>query len=364
MHSFWDQIFLSNPLRKWVWVGIAILLALVLKRFLSRYLAKVLYRLIKKASGISDRNAFVNLIAAPISTFLFIFISFAALEKLKFPLEIDFDIFNVPAKTITHQIATFVFIIGFIWLLLRSIDFVAMILAQKTSNNHDLKDNQLVVFFRDFLKVLVGIIGALMVLSDVFDVEVSKLTAGLGLAGAALALAAKETVENLIASFIIFFDKPFTTGDYIKVQSYAGNIERIGLRSTRIRTDGTTFVTVPNKQMVDSIVDNISERTQLKGEARLQISLSTSPDQMDQLTEGIKKILKKDKIISFTVFLNDISVTAFAVNVDYFISLMSYVDFINLKQQVNLEIIRLMEKLNIELAGESTSVNLVNKTNN
>ena len=159
-----------------MWVGIAVLLALVLKRFLSRYIARVIYRLIKKASGIADRNAFVNLIAAPISIFLFVFISFAALEKLKFPQEIDYDILNIPAKIITHRIATFIFIIGFIWLLLRSIDFVAMILAQKTSHNHDLKDNQLVVFFRDFLKVLVGIIGVLMILSDVFDVEVSKFT--------------------------------------------------------------------------------------------------------------------------------------------------------------------------------------------
>jgi MscS family membrane protein len=79
--------------------------------------------------------------------------------------------------------------------------------------------------------------------------------------GAALALAARESLENIIASFIIFFDKPFVTGDNLKIQQVTGTVERIGLRSTRIRTADKTLVSVPNKQMVDSIVDNLSMRT-------------------------------------------------------------------------------------------------------
>jgi MscS family membrane protein len=363
MHDFWDQIFFSNPLKKYVGVAVTILLALILKRFLSRYLAGLLFRLVKKASAGLDRNAFVNLVAAPISTFLFVFISFAAIEKLTFPKEIDFDIFEMPAKTIVHNIAVAIIIIGFIWLMLRIIDFISMILARKASETGDLRDNQIIVFFRDFLKVIIAIIGVLMVLSFAFNFEVTKLTAGLGLAGAALALAAKESVENLIASFIIFFDKPFTAGDVIKVQGYTGNIEKIGLRSTRIRTDVKTYVTVPNKQMVDSIVDNLTLRTQRKAEIRLQVELSVSADTMSQFVDGIKNILKKDVIVSPTVFLNDIASNAFLINVDYFTSPIPLDDFNNLKQQVNIEIMRLMQQLKIEIAGASTDVNVITKTN-
>jgi MscS family membrane protein len=363
MHDFWNEIFFSNPLRKYVGVAVTILLALILKRFLSRYLAGLLFRLVRKASAGIDKVAFVNLVAAPISTFLFVFISFAALEKLSFPREIDFDIFEVPAKTIVHNIAIAIIIIGFIWLLLRIIDFIAIILARRASETGDLRDNQLIVFFRDFLKVLIAIIGVIMVLAYAFNFEVTKLTAGLGLAGAALALAAKESVENLIASFIIFFDKPFTAGDVIKVQGFTGNIEKIGLRSTRIRTDLKTYVTVPNKQMVDSIVDNLTLRIQRKAEIRLQLGLSVSSDAMNQFVEGIKMILKKDMIVSPTVFLNDIASNAFLINVDYFTSPIPLDDFNNLKQQVNLEIMRLMEKLKIEIAGASTDVNVITKKN-
>ena len=363
MHDFWNQVFFSNTLRKYLGVAVTILLALILKRFLSRYLAGLLFRLVKKASAGIDRTAFVNLVAAPISTFLFVFISFAAIEKLSFPKEIDFDIFEMPSKTIVHNIAVAVIIIGFIWLLLRIIDFISMILARKASETGDLRDNQIIVFFRDFSKVIIAIIGVLMVLSFAFNFEVTKLTAGLGLAGAALALAAKESVENLIASFIIFFDKPFTAGDVIKVQGVTGNIEKIGLRSTRIRTDTKTYVTVPNKQMVDSIVDNLTLRTQRKAEIRLQIDLLVSPDVMSEFVDGIKMILKKDVIVSPTVFLNDIASNAFLINVDYFTSPIPLDDFNDLKQQINIGIKQLMEKLNIQIAGARTDVNVITKVN-
>lgn len=363
MHDFWNGIFFSNPLGKYIGVAVTVLLALILKRFLSRYLAGLLFRLVKKVSAGIDKVAFVNLVAAPISTFLFVFISFAALEKLSFPKAIDFDVFEVPAKAIVHNIAIAIIIIGFIWLLLRIIDFIAIILARRANETGDLRDNQLIVFFRDFLKVVIAIIGVIMVLAFAFNFEVTKLTAGLGLAGAALALAAKESVENLIASFIIFFDKPFTAGDVIKVQGYSGNIEKIGLRSTRIRTDMKTYVTVPNKQMVDSIVDNLTLRTQRKAEIRLQLGLSVPSDVMSQFVDGIKAILKKDMIVSPTVFLNDIAPNAFLINIDYFTSPIPLDDFNNLKQQVNIEIMRLMEQLKIEIAGASTDVNVTTKTN-
>ncbi|MES1222846.1 MAG: mechanosensitive ion channel domain-containing protein [Bacteroidota bacterium] len=363
MHDFWNQVIFSNPLRRYVGVVIAILLALILKRFLSRYIAGLLFRIVKKAVSGVDKSFFVNLVAAPISTFLFIFVSFAAIEKLHFPSEIDFDIFEVPAKTIVHNVAVAIIITGFIWLLLRIIDFVALILAKKASVSGDLRDNQLVVFFRDFLKVIITIVGVLMVLAFAFNVEVTKLTAGLGIAGAALALAAKESVENLIASFIIFFDKPFTAGDVVKVQGFTGNIEKIGLRSTRIRTDQKTYVTVPNKQMVDSIVDNLTLRTQRKAEIRLQIGLSVSSNTMDQFTDGLKDILKKDLIIGQSVFLNDIAANAYLVNVDFFTAPIPLDDFNSLKQQVNIEIMRLMEQFNIQIAGASTDVNVISQKN-
>jgi MscS family membrane protein len=135
-------------------------------------------------------------------------------------------------------------------------------------------------------------------------------------------------------------------------------VERIGLRSTRIRTDQKTYVTVPNKQMVDSVVDNLSLRTQRKGELRLELSLSTPAARLDKLIDELKKILKKDNVENSTAFLNDITASAFLMNVDYFTSPITQDEFNAIKQKVNLDTLRLLEKMEIHIAGSSTDIRL------
>jgi len=137
-------------------------------------------------------------------------------------------------------------------------------------------------------------------------------------------------------------------------------VEKIGLRSTRIRTDQKTFVTVPNKQMVDSVVDNLTLRTQRKGELRLELSLSTAVKQLNEFIAGIRKILVKDKITTGTVFLDNITGNACLVNVDYFTAPIALEEFNALKQQVNLDVLGLMEEMGLAIAGSSTTITVAN----
>ncbi|PWT71393.1 MAG: mechanosensitive ion channel protein MscS [Bacteroidetes bacterium] len=359
MHDFWNQVFLSNSLRRYAFVVVVIVVGLLIRRLLSKFIAGILYRIASYVGAELDKNAFVKLLIDPLQTFLLLIITVGALGKLKFPEELNFELYEISTKSIVHGIAKTVLIIVFIWFLLRLIDFVALLLKQRANVSSDMRDRQLVFFFRDFLKVIIVIIGILMVLSISFGVEVSKFWTSLGIAGAALALSARESIENLIASFIIFFDKPFNAGDILKVNNISGTVEKIGLRSTRIRTDQKTFVTVPNKQMVDSIVDNLSLRTQRKAEIRLQIALSADAGQLNQFIDGIGKILMREEIDNPTVFLNDIAGNAFLVNVDYFTSPITLNQFNQIKQEVSLEILRLMEKLGIQITGASTDVKLL-----
>lgn len=358
MHDFWNQMIFNNPLKRYIIVTATILFVIILKRFISRLIARLIFRMVKKLDSGLDKSAFMDLVVAPIGIFLVMAVSISSLEKLHFPEVLDFDIYEIQSRTIIHALAIIVVIISFIWLLLRLVDFIALILREKSRANSGPRNNQMVLFIRDFLKVILGIIGFLMILDSAFKVDVTKILASLGLAGAALALAAKESIENLIASFVIFFDKPFTAGDVLKVNNISGTVEKIGLRSTRIRTDQKTYVTVPNKQMVDSIVDNLSLRTQRKGELRLELSLSTTSALLDTLVQGITVLLKKDNVENSTAFVNDITGTAFLVNVDYFTSPITQEEFNRIKQQVNLDTLRLLESLKIEIAGSSTDIRL------
>ena len=360
MRDLWNYIVFSNPLKTYIIVAGTILFVIALKRFFSRLIARLIFRAIRRMDPGLDKSAFLDLVVGPIGTFLVVFVSMSSVEKLHFPAEMDFDIYEVKSKVIIQALAIMIIVISFIWLLLRLVDFVALVLRRKARRDGGPRDNQMIVFIRDFLKAIIGIIGILLILDAAFKVNVTSILASLGLAGAAVALAAKESIENLIASFVIFFDKPFTAGDVLKVNNISGTVERIGLRSTRIRTDQKTYVTVPNKQMVDSIVDNLSLRTQRKGELRLELSLSTPADGLDKLIEGLKKILVKDKVENSTAFLNDISGAAFLVSVDYFTSPITQDEFNAIKQRVNLDTLRLLERLEINIAGASTDIRLTN----
>lgn len=359
MNDFFNQLYFDNPARDiCVSFGIIIFI-LLLRRIISKYFAGLIFSLVKRIWKNVDRKSFLDLLIHPLGVFVVVAVSLIALHRLEFPGRWNVEVYRYTVKDVFDSIGTTVFIVSFIWLLLRMIDFIATILQRKADISQDMTDNQLIVFFKDFFKVLLGIAGILMILHFAFSMDVGNLLTGLSIVGAAIALSLRESLENLIASFVIFFDKPFTTGDVVKVQTVTGTIEKIGLRSTRIRTEQKTYVTVPNKQMVDSILDNLSLRTQYKGELRLEVDLSTSSRKIHGLLDGIKTILNKKEIESSSVLLNSIAGNAFMINGDYFIAHMTDKEFNSIKEGINLSVLQLMENLEIQIAGTHKEVRII-----
>ncbi len=117
-----------------------------------------------------------------------------------------------------------------------------------------------------------------------------------------------------------------------------------------------TYVTVPNKQMVDSVVDNLSLRSQRRVELRLELDLKTNAAQINGLLEGIHKILGASKILQQSVLLTDISADAYLVICEYYTETIAINEFNELKQSVNLKVIDLMEELGIEIAGAGKDI--------
>jgi len=351
MKEFLAYEFLDNTVKSYLIVLCAILVAIIFKRFVSKYVASLLYKLVAKASKNIARKSFSDLVVQPLDLFLVLLIAFIAFDRLHFPSGLDFKIYKVTVKDIIECIANGTLVIAFIWLCLRIMDFIAMIMEEKASQSNDLSDNQLIVFFKDFFKVILVIIGVLLVLRFSFHKNIGNLLTGLSIVGAAIALATRESLENLIASFIIFFDKPFIMGDLVKVQTFTGTIEKIGLRSTRIRTDTKTYITVPNKQMVDSILDNVTLRTQRKVELRLELSLTATAVQLKQLTPAIKNILQQHEAIeNYSAYLMDIGRNAHIFAIDYYTVMPQEMSEFNaLREEINLSIVQLLESSNIAM---------------
>jgi MscS family membrane protein len=352
-----DKVFFGNTVWDYLWVIGVILFVLLLNRIISKYLAILLSQIFRRNWKTFDQKKFVDLIIHPLGIFLVISVSIVALYRLTFPEELNIKLYKYPLKNFFLSVGITVQIIALTWLLLRVIDFIATVLEARALKTSDQADNQLIVFFRDFLKVILGIIGLMLVLHFAFNYNVSSLLTGLSIVGAAIALALRESLENLIASFVIFFDKPFTTGDFVKVQSVSGNVEKIGLRSTRIRTSDKSYVTVPNKQMVDSILDNVTLRSQIRGEINLFIDLETPPVKIQQLLEEVRKYLSEiQEVQSSNVLFNDIRVQAFIVFIEFFTPNIPWGEFTSIKQKLNFFILQTMERLEVKIAAEGKDI--------
>jgi len=361
--DFLDTVFWDNTVRSYCIVGGTVLLMLIVKRYASRYIALLLCRLLKRVWKNFDKESFINLVVEPLEWLLFILIAVFAVDKLNFPTAWHYSIYSHSTEDIVDRVGIGIIIVSFTWFLLRIIDFIALVLERRAAATADRTDDQLVMFFRDFLKVIVGIIGVLLLIKACFNQPIGGLLTSLSIVGAAVALAAKESLENLIASFIIFFDKPFTTGDVVKVNSVTGTVERVGLRSTRIRTIDKTLVTMPNKQMVDSMVDNWSLRTQRRGEFKLELAVATTATQTEQLVDDIKKMLaqKQDGIMSATVHLTDISKNSITVTAEYFTLPIAIEAFVQLKEELGFAVKKILEEQDIALAAAAGSITIINE---
>lgn len=363
--KFLDQIFLDNTIRSYIIVAIIILLVVVLKRIISKYATALIFKLGKTQWGGMTKEEFDNIIIAPLERILMVLVIIFSLGGLNFPRDLAFSIHTVTSRDIIDSISSAAIIICVVSLVIRFMDFLVLVIRHKAGNEKTASEYQLLFFFKDFIRVIIIIFGIIFILKYSFRLDIGNLLTGLSIVGAALALSARESLENLIASFIIFFDKPFKTGDSVRVNDVKGIVERIGLRSTRVRTVEKSLVTIPNKQMVDSILDNWSERDSVRNEIKAQLSSATSSGDLGKAIKSIEDILaaKKERIISYNVHLQEITNDGALIIVVYFTKKELTQNELNLLlQEINIDIRKMQEEHGIKSAI-SNKVTLVSPDN-
>ncbi len=118
------------------------------------------------------------------------------------------------------------------------------------------------------IRASVLVFGVIMAASQL-GINVGAALAGLGVAGIAVGFAAQETIANMIAGFLIFWDRPFKVGDFVTTQGKYGEVRAITLRTTRIRTNDNTYAVIPNKQVIGELLVNHS----MYGETRVNVPI-------------------------------------------------------------------------------------------
>ena len=204
-----DQIILSNSIRSYLFVASVLVVTLLIKRLVSRFFASLIYTWVDKKNHSELRKNHVHRLLVPIEQFLLFLVAIIAIYELKFPAAWDLNLFKLSLQQLLEAVVKLMFIVLLIRVTLRTLEFIAIILENKARLTKDLSDDQLVLFFRDFFKVIVYIIGVLLVLRYVFneiemDLQLSVSTSAQALADFAHHLRDFLRSENDLNSYQVF----------------------------------------------------------------------------------------------------------------------------------------------------------------
>ena len=249
---------------------------------------------------------------------------------------------------------------GFVWLFYNLADVFSKYLSVVTARTETLLDDQLVPLVRKTLRVFIVVMGVILILQN-NGYNVASLIAGLGIGGLAVALAAKDTLANFFGSITIFADKPFKIGDWVKVAGVEGTVEEVGFRTTRIRTFYNSVISVPNATISTTEIDNLGMRKYRRFKTMLNLTYSTTPEQMEAFVEGIKAIVKANKQFRqdyYEVHFNEMGSHSLDVLVYVFFDVPDWSSELQQRHNFLLEILRLAKEVGVEFAFPTQTVHV------
>ena len=196
-------------------------------------------------------------------------------------------------------------------------------------------------------------IGLLIRGADELGIPAYSVLAGLGVGGLAVALAAHDSIANLLGSLLIMLEKPFSIGHVIRVSGSEGTVEDVGFRSTRIRTQDNSLVSIPNNAVVNATVENLSLRAMRRQRFFLQVTYDTSREKLEALVAGVRRLILDHALTNKTnvqVRFNNFSESSLDILVMFHFDVQDYSVELREREAILLRTMDLMNELGIGFA--------------
>ena len=248
------------------------------------------------------------------------------------------------------QVARVFAVLGFAWLTIRAIDIVSNLAKRRVLRQRG-KLSVLALVNR-MLKIVVVFAAGILLLQGA-GVNVTTMLAGLGVGGIALALAAQKTLENLFGGISIIMREAIRVGDVCSIAGQTGMIEDIGIGATRLRTVDRRVVSVPNAQIYQMSLENLSMRDKFLFKHILALRRDTSPEQMRYVLSTIKETLRNHpKIEVETARIQFIGFGSSSLDTEIFayVKDTDYVCFLRVQQELLLSILDIVSASGTALA--------------
>jgi len=339
-------------LERWQWFGILTLIGVtaIFSFLVKEIVRRSLDRRAKNGDDGTLKRSSVHIGRASSWLFAFILIHFG-LPFLGLP-------------TYIHTPLLFLVTVGLYmaigWFLFGVLDRMINFAARKAAAISD-KGQRLVAPVAAKLGRALIAIGVLIAMFSAFGVNVTALVAGLGIGGLVLALAAKDSVENLFGSFTILMEMPFGIGDWVKIGDVEGVVEEINLRSTRIRTFSDSIIVLPNKNLITAAMENMGARRRRQFKTDLLVDPHSTATQVRDLCRRIEEELKENPGIdndSAYCNLHNFGENSFRVLLSCYITAPDYGEELRVRQDVLTKIIEISDEMGVGVATPVRAVQI------
>ena len=359
-----DFAILGNPISKWLIFLFIILLSFIIRKFISKRLINMILNIINKDGIHINLNHKLN---KPINNMIFMVFLYFAFNQLTYPNNWALvPVTEFGLKMFLSKGYALILAILIIQLFLNIEDACGEIFKHRAHKTKSKLDDQLIPFAVDSIKIITIIMGLFIIVGNIFNVNITALAAGLGVGGIAIAMASKESLENLLGSFTIFLDRPFTVGDIVNIGTITGVVEKVGFRSTRLRTFDKSLVTVPNKKMVDAELDNLGMRPVRRAKFNIGLTYNTNQETVKNIVQEIQTMINEHPMTNDDgrVRFMDFGASSLDIMVVFYVNSSEWDDFINTKEDINYKIMSIVDKYNSDFAFPSSSVYIEKSANN
>jgi MscS family membrane protein len=253
-------------------------------------------------------------------------------------------------------------VVAAIWTCFLIIDVGRNYLFRRTRKTPSKFDDLLVQLASKSLKVFVICVGILTA-AQAFGLPIAGLLGGMGIGGAAIALASKDTFSNIFGSFTVLADRPFEIGDWVITDHVEGSVEAVGFRSTRIRTFYNSLITLPNSLLTTTSVDNMGARRYRRIKTFLGVQYDTTPEQMDAFCEGIRELLRRHPYTRkdyYHVYFNQFGDSSLNILLYCFLECPDWSIELRERHRLFNDILRLAQKLKVEFAFPTRTLHMFN----
>lgn len=255
---------------------------------------------------------------------------------------------NIPA--FASIIVFYVFLICVTYYVVRFIEDLVEYGFRKIAEKKKEENTGVVKLLQTLVKIVLWV-GAIVLILSNMGYNVSSLVAGLGIGGIAIALALQNVLSDLFASFSIYFDKPFQVGDFIILGDKMGTVKNVGIKTTRLQALQGEEIVISNSELTSAQIQNFGKMQKRRIVFEIGISYETRSDILEKIPSYIKNICEGIENIELDrAHFKNFGDSSLNYEIVYYVLSGEYTEYMDIQQNINLEIVKKFEEEKIEIA--------------